>query len=59
MFNLLFCVGVIDEAEPPASRVWGCAALNKVGRRYQISHTWDHTLTSLTPTISGVNVSQQ
>ena len=34
-------------------------ALNKDGGRYQLSHTWDHTLTSLTPTISGVNVSQQ
>ncbi|KAH3805336.1 hypothetical protein DPMN_133637 [Dreissena polymorpha] len=34
-------------------------ALNKDGGRYQLSHTWDHTLTSLTPTICGVNVSQQ
>ncbi|KAH3813089.1 hypothetical protein DPMN_141539 [Dreissena polymorpha] len=34
-------------------------ALNKDGGRYQLSHTWDHALTSLTPTISGVNVSQQ
>ncbi|KAH3881144.1 hypothetical protein DPMN_005067 [Dreissena polymorpha] len=33
-------------------------ALNKDGSRYQLSHTWDSTLTSLTPTISGVNVSQ-
>ncbi|KAH3840937.1 hypothetical protein DPMN_114396 [Dreissena polymorpha] len=32
-------------------------ALNKDGGHYQLSHTWDHTLTSLTPTISGVNVS--
>ncbi|KAH3714707.1 hypothetical protein DPMN_057404 [Dreissena polymorpha] len=34
-------------------------ALNKDGDRYQLSHTCDHTLTSLTPTISGVNVSKQ
>ncbi|KAH3790364.1 hypothetical protein DPMN_168562 [Dreissena polymorpha] len=29
----------------------------KDGGRYQLSHTWDHTLQSLTPTLSGVNVS--
>ncbi|KAH3826961.1 hypothetical protein DPMN_128889 [Dreissena polymorpha] len=33
--------------------------LNKDGGRYQLLHTWDHTITSLTLTISGVNVSQQ
>ena len=32
-------------------------ALNKDGG--QLSHTWDRSLTSLTPTISGVNRSQQ
>ncbi|KAH3883458.1 hypothetical protein DPMN_007415 [Dreissena polymorpha] len=74
MFNLLFCVGVMDVTEPPAWWVWGCAESRfhnmhlhpctkigaKQGRgRYQLSHTWDSTLTSLTPTINGVNVSQQ
>ncbi|KAH3871425.1 hypothetical protein DPMN_034625 [Dreissena polymorpha] len=34
-------------------------ALNKDGGRYQLSNICGHTLTSLTPTISGVNVSQQ
>ncbi|KAH3837099.1 hypothetical protein DPMN_110477 [Dreissena polymorpha] len=33
-------------------------ALNKDRGRYQLSHTWDHTLTSLTPTICGINVSR-
>ncbi|KAH3856152.1 hypothetical protein DPMN_098732 [Dreissena polymorpha] len=33
--------------------------LNKDGGRYQLSHTWDSTLSSLNPRIIGVNVSQQ